>query len=69
MEGQIGKIQEILKKGLEETKNGQFPMNNAITEIKNALEVINSRMVETERKENTTHAQRRKEQSALFPNS
>ena len=48
MEGQIGKIQEILKKGLEETKNGQFPMNNAITEIKNALEVINSRMVETE---------------------
>ena len=42
------KIQETFNKELEELKSKQTVMNNAITEIKNTLEGINSRMTEAE---------------------
>ena len=38
------KIQETLKKDLEELKSKQTMMNNTINEIKNSLEGINSRI-------------------------
>ena len=44
LEIRIEKKQEIFNKDLEETKKSQSVMNNAITEIKNTLEGINSRM-------------------------
>ena len=44
LETRIEKMQEIFNKDLEETKKSQSVMNNAITEIKNTLEGINSRM-------------------------
>ena len=44
LETRIEKKQEIFNKDLEETKKSQSVMNNAITEIKNTLEGINSRM-------------------------
>ena len=44
LETRIEKMQERFNKDLEETKKSQSVMNNAITEIKNTLEGINSRM-------------------------
>ena len=42
------KIQETFKKDLEELKSKQTMMNNTITEMKNTLEGINSRITEAE---------------------
>ena len=42
------KIQETFNKNLEELKSKQIIMNNTITEIKNTLEGINSRITEAE---------------------
>ena len=42
------KIQETFNKDLEELKSKQTVMNNTITEIKNTLEGINSRINEAE---------------------
>ena len=42
------KIQETLKKDLEELKSNQTMMNSTINEIKNSLEGINSRINEPE---------------------
>ena len=47
MEAKIKKMQEMFNKDLEELKNKQTEMNT-ITEMKNTLEGINSRMTETE---------------------
>ena len=44
----IEKLQEIFHKDLEELKSKQTVMNNTITEIKNTLEGINSRITEAE---------------------
>ena len=46
MEAWIEKIQEMFNKDLEELKNKQTVMENTITEIKNTLEGINSRITE-----------------------
>ena len=42
------KIQESINKYLEELKNKHTERNNTITEIKNILEAINSRISEAE---------------------
>ena len=42
------KMQESINKDLEELKNKHAETNNTITEIKNTLERINSRISETE---------------------
>ena len=42
------KIQETLKKDLEELKSKQTMMNNTINEIKNSLEGINTRIPEAD---------------------
>ena len=42
------KMQESINKDLEELKNKHTETNNIITEIKNALEVINSTITEAE---------------------
>ena len=42
------KIQEVFNKDLEEPKSKQTRMNNTITEIKNSLEGINSRITKAE---------------------
>ena len=42
------KIQEMFNKDLEELKSKQTVMNNTITEIKNTLEGINSRIPDAE---------------------
>ena len=42
------KIQETFIKDLEELKSKQTMMNNTISEIKNSLERINSRITEAE---------------------
>ena len=47
MEAKIEKMQEIFNKDLEELKK-QAEMNNTITEMKNTLEGINSRITEAE---------------------
>ena len=47
-DAQTEKIQEIFNKELEDLKNKQTEMNNTITEMKNALEGINSRLNEAE---------------------
>ena len=44
MEAQIEKIQEMFNKDLEELKDKQTVMNNMITEMKNTLERISSRI-------------------------
>ena len=41
-------MQEMFNKDLEEIKKSQLKMNNAINEIKNTLEVTNSRITEIE---------------------
>ena len=46
LENKMEKMQESINKDLEELKNKQT--NNTITEIKNTLEGINSRLSETE---------------------
>ena len=43
------KIQESVNKGLEELKQKHAETNNKITEIKNSLEWINSRIFEAEK--------------------
>ena len=45
----LEKIQETFNKDLEEIKSKQTMMNNTISEIKNTLEGIKSRITEAER--------------------
>ena len=42
LENKMEKMQESINKDLEKLKNKHIETNNAITEIKNTLEVINS---------------------------
>ena len=44
LENKMEKIQESINKDLEELKNKHSETNNTITEIKNTLEGINSRI-------------------------
>jgi len=46
LETRIEKMQETFNKDLEEIKKSQYIMNNAIHELKNALEGTNSRVTE-----------------------
>ena len=46
LENQTEKMQESINKHLEELKNKHAETNNTITEIKNILEGINSRISE-----------------------
>ena len=46
LENRIEKIQETFNKDLEELRSKQIVMNNTITEIKNTLEGINSRITD-----------------------
>ena len=48
LENKMEKIQESINKNLEELKNKHAETNNTITEIKNTLEGINSRISEAE---------------------
>ena len=48
LENKMGKMQESINKDLEELKNKHAEANSTITEIKNTLEGINSRISETE---------------------
>ena len=48
MDAKIEKMQEMFNKDLEELKNKQAEMNNAITEMKTTLEGINSRITKAE---------------------
>jgi len=48
LETRIEKMQERFNKDLEEVKESQYIMNNAINEIKNTLEATNSRITEAE---------------------
>ena len=48
LENKMEKMQESIKKDLEELKNKHTKTNNTITEIKNTLEGINSRISEAE---------------------
>jgi len=48
LETRIEKMQEMFNKDIEEIKESQYIMNNAINEIKNTLEGTNSRIMETE---------------------
>ena len=48
LETRIENMQGNFNKDLEETKNSQYIMNNAINEIKNTLEGTNSRRMESE---------------------
>ena len=48
LEAWIEKIQEMLNKDPEELNNKQLPMTNTINEIKNSLEVTNSRIIKAE---------------------
>ena len=48
VENKMRKMQESINKELEELKNKHIETNNTITEIKNTLEVINSKISETE---------------------
>ena len=47
-ENKMEKMQESIDKDLEEIKNKHAETNNIITEIKNTLEGINSRIYEAE---------------------
>ena len=49
LETKMEKMQEMFNKDLEEIKESQLKMNNAINEIKNILEGTISRIMETER--------------------
>ena len=48
LENKMEKVQELINKDLEELKNKHTETNNTITEIKNTLEGINSRISEAE---------------------
>ena len=48
LENKMEKTQEAINKDLEELKNKPIETNSTITEIKNTLEGINSRMSEAE---------------------
>ena len=48
LENKVEKMQEAINKDLEELKNKHTQANNIITEIKNTLEGINSRISEAE---------------------
>ena len=48
LENKMEKMQESINKDLETLKNKHMEMNNIITEIKNTLEGINSRISEAE---------------------
>ena len=48
LESKMEKMQESINKDLEERKNKHTEANNTITEIKNTLEGINSRISEAE---------------------
>ena len=48
LENKMEKMQESTNKGLEELKNEHTETNNTITEIKNTLEGISSRISEAE---------------------
>ena len=48
VENKMRKMQESINKELEELKNKHIETNNTITEIKNTLEGINSRISEAE---------------------
>ena len=48
LEDKMKKMQESINKNLEELKNKHAETNNTITEIKNTLEGINSRISEAE---------------------
>ena len=48
LEKKMEKMQESIIKDLEESKNKHTETNNTITEIKNTLEGINSRISEAE---------------------
>ena len=49
LENKMEKMQESINKDLEELQNKHAETNNIITEIKNTLERINSRISEVER--------------------
>ena len=48
LENKMEKMQESINKDLEELKNKDAETNNTVTEIKNTLEGINSRISEAE---------------------
>ena len=48
LETRIEKMLERFNKDLEEIKNSQYIMNNAINQVKNTLEGSNSRITEAE---------------------
>ena len=48
LENKMEKMQESINKDLEELKNKHIEINSIITEIKNTLEGINSRIAEAE---------------------
>ena len=48
LENKMEKMQDLINKDLEELKNKHKQKNNTITEIKNTLEGINSRISEAE---------------------
>ena len=48
LENKMEEIQKSINKDLEELKNKDAETNNTVTEIKNTLEGINSRISETE---------------------
>ena len=48
LENKMEKMQESVRKDLEELKSKHTETNNTITEIKNSLEKINSRISEAE---------------------
>ena len=48
LENKMEKMQESINKDLEELKNKHIEKNNRITEIKNTVEGINSRISEAE---------------------
>ena len=48
LESKTETMQESINKGLEELKNKHADTNNTITEIKNTLEGVNSRISEVE---------------------
>ena len=49
LENKMEKMQKSINKELGELKNKHIETNNTITEIKNALEGINSRISEAEK--------------------
>ena len=49
LENKMETMQKSINKDLEELKNKHTETNNTITEIKNTLEGVNSRIFETEK--------------------